>query len=296
MIGFTQSGFQSLSKWQNETIVEPPKSLHPYFDTPYSQEEELRSVNKRKRELTIRVNELFKKMGGKFDIELDINLNPFPSDGAYVGDKSIIVPHLLFISPDEFPDVLKVNGPDDPKINLEYLHQLRFWLCRHFPIQEHDLDWRDIHTFKLYLRLMQNAEKIKQAYDFIICHELAHILHGHSKKSRNSSFWSSRFTLFPVSIAIKIYEPLANYLDKITNGLPTKVHEWEADETAVAFTKDKEGPIYLFETVKKQGIDSLNDPKVPRLAKLFFTSQGDHIPLLFSHKLESNRIAAILAL
>lgn len=67
----------------------------------------------------------------------------------------------------------------------------------------------------------------------------------------------------------------------------------EADRTALSFTKDPDGVVYLFETIKEQNKEARNAKDASWFAKLFVTPSGDCVPYALSHQLESSRIKTI---
>lgn len=271
------------------------KSLHPFFNTPYTPQKPMLSLRQRATELQHRLNQVFQSMGGKEKIQLCFHSDIFPVAPPWAIRNQVHLPVLPLISPQEFPEHLQVKGLDDPKLNNpEFFEQVADWISDVFLLPRSKVTWKEKHFFKLYLRLMENPEMATRALNNIYHHELAHILQHHDQQPHsNSEGFFCKLMLFMIAIVIWVYEPMGKSIEKLTNSRATKKLEREADKIAVVHTKDVEGPAYLLRTIQAQNKQTRRDPTTPMLVKLFLTPSGDSIPWILSHQLESNRIASI---
>jgi Zn-dependent protease with chaperone function len=271
------------------------KSLHPFFNTPYTPQQSLMSLRKRATELQHRLNQLFQSMGGKRKIQLCFHNDLFPSTPPFARANQVHLPVLPLISPNEFPAHLQVKDLNDPRLDdPKFFEQVADWISEVFLLPRSKVSWMDKHTFKLYLRLMENPEMATKALHFIYLHELGHILRHHDEQPcTNSESFFYKLMLFLTAVIIWVHEPWGQSIEKWTNSMATKKLEREADKIAVVHSKDVEGAAYLLRTMQAQNTQTRSDPTTPKLVKLFLTPSGDSIPLILSHQLNSNRIASI---
>lgn len=137
---------------------------------------------------------------------------------------------------------------NDP--NFEDIDQLQSFsddICRRFDFVPKKVDYKDRVCVGLFLKLMEDPEKAKNALKFNLLHELGHIQHNHFDKIQRmkkqiNSVGSHTIDFFSLGAFSVFYSSYTH-----------KALEKEADEFACLYggQEAREGGAYLFNTIRK---------------------------------------------
>lgn len=96
-------------------------------------------------------------------------------------DGYIFVPALCLVDKNELPTHLQIIDPLDPRLkDPEWFKQFGLWLEEHLGTKIKSPNFLERESFRLYIKFLQNPEKALKAIQFILGHELGHIVYRHN--------------------------------------------------------------------------------------------------------------------
>ncbi|GAB4188269.1 MAG: hypothetical protein Tsb0015_08120 [Simkaniaceae bacterium] len=288
-------------------------SLHPLFKTPYNNKYD--SLAARKKETEERLKSMVKDLNGELspdDVFVKFSKKIFTI--PHSSEETIYLPSLCLLAPQEFPPPLKISGPDDPKLDDDgFLNQLIFWIeCATKSkvtgslYEKKKIDWKKREYVKQYIRLMQDAGKAQKAFDWILGHELGHIVMHHKSQypDRLSTYLSMDIPSLMTSIisslglmflfSLDFGKTLETFVVQYFSArffssiFQSQKNEHEADIFGLRLAKEIEGPKYLFETEMIQMQKERH--ALPFYLRWMVTPSGNFFPLALTHGFSSSRV------
>lgn len=96
----------------------------------------------------------------------------------------ILIPTLCLVNKNELPSHLNITNPFDPRLkDPEWFKQFGLWLAEHLGTQIKAPNFLERENFRLYIKFLQNPDKASKAIQFILGHELGHIVYRHEGSS-----------------------------------------------------------------------------------------------------------------
>ncbi len=230
------------------------------------------------------------------------------------GDRRVIsLPYLFLLKASDLRKEYQSLKIDDPMLQEDiYLDSFGVRAQKFFNLPKKSLDFIDKQIIRTFLQYISNPALAEKAKDFVLGHEVAHIMNQHDHNSADpiamlveSAFSGStalaNATIFAIAIATGLWTtmPLV-VLSCATAATTTTVGyriiqesnhshacEKDADLTSARHVKNaKEGGVYLFETFMKC---QKNAREHSFLYRLLFNSDGDTRVLWLTHPYESER-------
>lgn len=235
-----------------------------------------------------------------------------PTETPHATNNAMFLPVLMLLDKQDIPEHLRLRSHDDPRVfDDSYLDEVIDWLKNYTKNPNFDNSFIQKELIKTFLKLLVDDAKSKDAKEFIIGHELAHILHKH-EVTYGHVYWTLLFILsiaivcalipFGASVAALMTAAKVSACGTgtlsaiawIVMSRTSKAHEREADMTSKRITQKNEGGAYFFEVMRQHGLAARN--KSPTLAKrllarLTYDSQGQIRAFKLTHPSESERIA-----
>jgi len=261
-------------------------------------------------ELTDRARAISIAMKKPQGINVEAQKGPFAMV-PFCSAPNIFVPVLTLILPHELPADLQITNLDDSRLKEKSFYlRLASFLHENFGTnQAQSVSWTDMQKVQLYFRFfLEGTEaQIGKAQDFVLCHEVSHILLGHGSESR----FKEPKVHIPLFLGVALGTFVLNNArgDTLVRLLPIAYtifarsnlyrKEYEADGKAAAYLNDSIGAAYLFNAIQAQAKASKTDPDAPMLAKLAckvaITANGDNLLDVFGdHGLDSWRLQRVL--
>jgi len=105
----------------------------------------------------------------------------------------VAVHPFLVMSPDDFPEELRLNGLNDPLLcNRAHIMKIGRWLGKTFRVHEIGKPEEIQSLLFSYLAIWENPEALEDVRNSILAHEVAHFFHNHKNFLQS---WPERLTL-----------------------------------------------------------------------------------------------------
>lgn len=232
-------------------------------------------------------NAMAKEMGIDQEIKLFIEKDKINDLSLKTSTKNldsktaaIFISELFFlVDLDDFPENMKPAGKNDPRLNSDdYFKEVACWIHTFLgaDYKHVNLSAEQKKNIKVYFMLLSNIELFPRARDFVLRHEMGHVLCGHDQEDdRNRQhFINAGFGTTILGIGSYFFN-VANQVGDMNLVLTfialfvthfvisnsffqnrSLSHEYEAD--GIAGLKEREGGIYFFKT---HHVYNLTEPK-----------------------------------
>ncbi|HSX13115.1 MAG TPA: M48 family metalloprotease, partial [Chlamydiales bacterium] len=247
-------------------------------DEEIDPQKELSSIAyQRLKKLEEDANVIAKEMGIDQEIKLFVNKDKIHDLSLKTSTKdldsktaAIFISELFFlVNLDDFPESIKPAGKNDPRFNSDdYFKEAACWVHTFLGVDYKivNLSTEQKKNIKVYLMLLSNVELFPRAKDFVLRHELGHVLCGHHQEDDRNRQHFLKAGIGSVILGIGPY--FFNVANRVgdMNLIVTFIalfvthfvisnsffqsrsvsQEYEADR--IAGLKEREGGIYFFKT------------------------------------------------
>lgn len=231
--------------------------------------------------------------------------NQIYSEPRVIGEK-ISIPYLFLLKTEDIPEKFLITKSKDPRLQSdEFLQEFANWSQEYLQIPKIPLTIEGKTALRVFLPYISNSKLSEQSKEFVLAHELSHILHQHI--SSYKALLTKRKMVFmslagiASSICVGLSVPIEYVISfsamVMTVGISWSIiqymqlshsHEKEADLTAAKIVPESiDGAIYLFRNFCKYGKKAREESFLNRL---LFSSEGNWRIFYASHPSESQRI------
>jgi hypothetical protein len=246
--------------------------------------EPLKKIKERRLNRLSAIEELILSLGQPLDYLLpSINAlmlpDPYDMLPGVQGSK-FLLPALCLLDNEELPSHLRITDPLDPRLNDPvWFDQFGLWLEEHLGTKAKKPNFLQRESFRLYIKFLQDPDKASKAIQFILGHELGHVVYRHKDPW---SFLFEKTALVSASVLGMVIssslrskeESIQTIICKVSFGglvgmtsligfrilkflRENKSREMQMDQFSFKINSNaSEGAIYLFDLLKKhyQGV------------------------------------------
>ncbi len=184
---------------------------------------------------------------------------------ASPSSKYIKINSLLLLKASDLPTKLQLKGMNDPRLQSNaYLEEVSNWISSYFNLPKKPLNSIDKHYIRVFLQFISDPKLSDYARDFVLGHEVAHIIHQHRGELfpfldflanvTNLFLYGVYLTTSSAAVAAACSQVIpmvaaAYIVATLYESSISKTMEKEADLTSVRHVKNaKEGGVYYFDT------------------------------------------------